>query len=120
MIEPDLKTQLDQINQNLTEINKKTKFVGLWRSFFNGMVNALGYVVGLAIVLVIFGWVLQRVGLWQAFTQQMQNVQDVISEAKNLMPANTGSKNNIKQSGGLTTVTLPNGQQIQVNLPSGN
>lgn len=59
MIDSDLKNQLDEINKNLTEIKHKTGS-SIWRSFFSGMFSALGYVVGLAVVVVILGWVFTK------------------------------------------------------------
>ena len=62
MIDPDLKVELDQLNKNLTEINKKSGSAGIWRSFFNGVFGALGYVAGLALVVVILGGYCKKPG----------------------------------------------------------
>jgi hypothetical protein len=120
MIDPDLKIQLDQLNQNLTEIKKKSGSGGVWRAFFNGMFSALGYVVGLVIVVLILGWILQKTGTLQAVETQINNFTDLVNSAKNLIPSNSdSSKSNQPTSGTPTMVTLPNGQQIKVNLPAG-
>jgi hypothetical protein len=116
MIDPDLKTQLDIVNANLIAIKNK-KSGGVWRSFFNGIFSALGYVVGLAIIIVILGWVLQKTGQLPAFEAQLQNFSDLINSAKNLIPSSPPSAK--PASGTPTTITLPNGQQIEVNLPPG-
>ncbi len=121
MIDPDLKSQLDQVNANLIVI-KNRKSGGVWRAFFNGVFGALGYVVGLAIVVLILGWFLQKNGLLGAFETQLKNFTDLIDSAKNLIPSNqsTSTSKTIQQNGGTPTmVTLPNGQQIKVNLPQG-
>lgn len=114
MIDPDLKTQLDQINLNLASIEKK-KNPGVWRAFFNGMFGALGYIAGIAIIIVIIGWILQRTGQLAAFQAQVKDFSDVISQAKKLTtPAdNTQPANNRGES----TVILPDGRQIKVQIP---
>ena len=123
MIDPELKVQLDQINENLTAIKQKSGSSGLVKSFFSGMFSALGYVVGLAIVVVIIGWVLQRTGLLPAFENQVKSFTDLVNGAKQLLPsANDTNKNNQatpQSNRGETTVTLPNGQQVKVNIPVG-
>jgi hypothetical protein len=116
MIDPDLKTQLDIVNANLIALKNK-KSGGVWRAFFNGIFGALGYVVGLAIVIVILGWILQRTGQLPAFEAQLQNFSDLVNSAKNLIPSSSSSAK--PASGAPTTVTLPNGQQIRINLPAG-
>jgi len=122
MIDPDLKVQLDEVNKNLIEIKNK-KSGGVWRAFFNGMFGALGYVAGLAVVVVILGWVLQKTGLLPAFEQQVQNFTNLVSGAEKLIPKDSNSSDTTNQpanNGGTPTmVTLPNGQQIKVNLPAG-
>jgi hypothetical protein len=124
MIDPDLKIELDKINQNLVAI-QKNKGRGLWFSFFHGMFGALGYIVGLAIVVVILGWFLQKNGLLEAFVNQVKSFTDLVDSAKNLIPSNktttttTTTQTNQQSGGDPTTVTLPNGQQIKINLPAG-
>ncbi len=117
MIDPELKQQLEAINTNLFEFKTK-KGPGIWRAFFNGMFGALGYVVGIAIIVVALAWILNKIGVLPAFQQQMQNFSDVINAAKK-MTAPTPPTNSSNNSGGDTTVTLPNGQKINVTLPSG-
>ena len=56
MIDPDLKHQLDLVNQNLVEIKKKTGS-SVWRSLFTGILGGLGYIIGVAIALAIIGFV---------------------------------------------------------------
>ena len=122
MIDPDLKIQLDTINESLLEIKKKSGSGGLWRAFFNGMFGALGYVVGLAIVVVIVGWFLQKTGLLKPVQDQINSFVDLIDSAKKLIPSDQNSsatQSNQQGSGTPTMVTLPNGQQIQINLPKG-
>lgn len=119
MIDPDLKIELDKLNENLVAIQKK-KNGGVWRAFFNGMFGALGYIAGLAIVVLILGWFLQKNGLLLAFENQIKKFTNLVDSASNLMPSNQTTTTPKDQSGGgQTTVTLPNGQQVQVKLLSG-
>jgi hypothetical protein len=126
MIDPDLEKQLIEINTNLNQIKKHTK-VGIWRSFFNGMFGALGYIAGVALVVVILGWFLQKTGLLEPFKEQVKNFSGLIQAAQKLIGnGNNDSqdlKNNPQNNRGAATntestiVTLPNGQQIRVNIP---
>ncbi len=100
MIDPELKIQLDSITENLNQINKKSGKTGIWRSFFNGVFSALGYVAGLAIVVVILGWILQRTGLLPAFEAQVKNFTDLVDSAKKLIPTDQKSSNPSQPAGG--------------------
>lgn len=117
MIDPDLKTQLDIVNANLIAIKNK-KSGGIWRAFFNGVFGALGYIAGIAIVVVILGWVLQKTGLLKPFQDQVSNFTELMGAAKKLIPSDQNSSgSNSGTNRGETTVTLPDGQRIQVQLP---
>lgn len=119
MLDPELKNYLSGINLHLTELKAK-KNPGIWQSFFNGMFSALGYVVGLALVIVILGWVLNATGLLKPFQEQMKNFSDIIDSAKKLIPSESkpNTNNQAPQSGtGESTFTLPDGRQIKVQLP---
>ena len=120
MLDPELQHYLSGINQNLTEIKTK-KGPGIWRSFFNGVFSALGYFFGVAIVIVLLGWFLQRTGLLKPFQDQVKNFTSLVDAARKLLPStdntNTTSPAPQKASGGQATVTLPDGRQVQVNLP---
>lgn len=123
MIDPDLKIELDQLNQNLVAIKDK-KGSGIWRSFFNGMFGALGYIAGLAIVIAILGWVLKTTGLLKPFQEQMKTFTDLINTAKKLVPSDEKpvtsqqpNQSQIQTSGGQSTITLPDGSQVKVNMP---
>lgn len=131
MIDPDLKTQLDSISQNLTEINKKSGKAGIWRSFFNGMFSALGYVVGLVIVVLVLGWFLQKTGTLEAVEKQINNFTNLINSASRLIPQDQNQKplessqqpagqQSAEQqtaTSGQATVILPDGRQVQVQIP---
>jgi len=121
MIDPDLKNQLDILNANLIGIKNK-KSGGVWRSFFNGMFSALGYIVGLALIVVVLGWFLQKTGQLPAFEAQVKNFTNLVSAAQKLIINDSNSSSNSANTaqpatGTPATITLPNGQQIKVNLP---
>ncbi|MBI5530719.1 MAG: hypothetical protein HY918_04450 [Candidatus Doudnabacteria bacterium] len=117
MLDPELKNYLSGINLHLTEIKAK-KSPGIWRSFFNGMFSALGYIVGLALVAVILGWFLNKLGLTAQFKQQLKDYQLFFNEAKRVM--NIGGENQqsgtSSQQAGDTTIILPDGRQVKVQL----
>ena len=92
---------------------EKKKGPGIWRAFFNGVFGALGYVVGVALVVVILGWILQKTGLLPAFKEQAKNFSDLINQAKKLTAPND---QNSTSSGGDSVITLPDGRQYRVNM----
>ena|SRR6185436_15946917 len=113
MIEPELQHYLANINQNLQEIKNK-KLPGLWRSFFNGMFSAFGYVVGLAVAVVLLIWILEATGLLPKFQKQVADFQLMFEQARNLM----NNQNQPQQGSGASgsyQVTLPDGQKLNVN-----
>lgn len=86
MIDPDLQKQLEAINTTLVEIKTK-KTHGIWRAFFNGMFTALGYVAGLAIIILILGWILNITGLLPEFKRQVNDFQVMMGQAKQIINA---------------------------------
>ena len=118
MIDPELKEYLSGISANLAEIKNK-KNPGVWRSFFNGMFGALGYIAGLAIVATLLVWFLQYTGMLKPIQEQAKSFTDLINSAKQLISPsqNSSSTNKTNTRGQTTTVTLPDGQQVQVQLP---
>lgn len=113
MIDPELKNYLSGINQHLTELNAK-KHPGVLRAFFNGMFSALGYVAGLALVIVVLGWVLNKTGLLPAFKQQVSDFQAFMDQAKKVMSVGEGQVQNTKSSNNETILTLPDGRQVKI------
>jgi hypothetical protein len=107
----------------IKQIKKKTGG-GVWRAFFNGMFGALGYVLGLGLVVLVLAWFLQENGLLSAFEQQVQSFGTLVSEAEKIIaPPSTAparpqlnNTNSTSTESGETTVTLPNGQQLQVQI----
>lgn len=116
MIEPELQNYLSGINQSLTEIKKK-KQAGIWRSFFNGMFGAFGYLVGIILVVVIVGWFLQKTGLIAPFQGQWQKFQNFMTDAENTLHSSQSPSQDAQQGTQApagTIITLPNGQKVQV------
>lgn len=111
MIEPELQHYLSGINQTLTEIKSK-KTAGIWRSFFNGIFSAIGYFVGLAIVIVLLGWFVNKTGLFASFKQQVDDFQDFMNQAKRAMTTGESNQQNANQVGNI--YTLPDGTKVQV------
>lgn len=70
MMEQDLKQEIADIKSELKQISKNTHS-GLWRSFLTGTVSGIGSIVGVAIALIIFGYILNAVGIIPAFRAQV-------------------------------------------------
>lgn len=111
MIEPELQRYLSGINQTLTEIKNK-KPAGIWHSFFNGVFSAVGYFVGLTIVIVVLGWFVNKTGLFASFKRQVDEFQDFMNQAKRAMTAGESSQQNANEVGNI--YTLPDGTKVQV------
>ena len=114
MLDPELKDYLSGINLSLTEIKNK-KHPGIWRSFFNGMFGAFGYLVGVVVVIVAVGWILQITGLIKPFQVEWQKFQTFMTQAESLL----GSSSQTQQGQGSAQdnrpiITLPGGQKVQV------
>ena len=86
MLEPELKTQLEKMDNHLVGIFHKTE--NLWRAFFRGMLQGIGSVVGIALAILLIGWILNVLGVipgirdkaneWQAMWKQtLEQVQKV-------------------------------------------
>ena len=111
MIDPDLQKQLEAINSSLVAINQK-KNPGIWRSFFNGMFGALGYLVGIIVVVIIVGWFLKTTGLIKPFQEQWQKFQTFMYQAEDTMSATQSQQGSLQKG---STITLPDGRKIQVS-----
>ena len=117
MIDPELQSYLSGINQHLVEIKKNQKH-GIWRSFFNGMLSAFGYLFGLAFVIVMIGWILNKTGTLPAFKEELRNFNAFITQARLMINSSSPSTGQSGQQGSGasgTTITLPNGQQVHIN-----
>ena len=116
MLEPELQNYLSGINQSLTEMKNK-KQQGIWRSFFNGMFSAVGYFVGLFLVVAIVGFILNKTGKLAVLQQQIKDFQSFMDQARKVIG---GDSNNGNQQGSTTiiqngdTFTLPDGRKVQI------
>ncbi len=54
MIEPELKVELDQINQKLESMDRALN-PSRWRMFVQGLWRAVGYIIGIVIAALILG-----------------------------------------------------------------
>ena len=109
MIDPDLQKQLSEINANLIASKKGP---GIWRAFFNGMFGALGYLAGLAIIIGLLGWYLNKIGALPQIQKRYDDFISVMDGAKALMG---GQQNQAQQGSAGYEITLPDGQKVKVN-----
>ena len=109
MLEPDLKTELEKLDSHLVDI-KKNQGGGIWRAFFNGVFSALGYAAGLAIIVLVMSFVLQKTGLLEPFKKQISVFQDIINSAKDLT---TGAKEKMNKMEN-QTIILPDGREVKL------
>jgi len=113
MIDPELQGYLSGINHSLTEIKEKRN-PGIWRSFFNGMFSAFGYLVGVVLVIVIVGWFLAKTGLLIPFQDQWQKFENFMNQAESTLNTvnNVQNQQGSVQSGSI--ITLPDGSRVRV------
>ncbi len=78
MIDPELKKQLETINESV--IGKMGKRAGFWRWFLSGTAWGLGSVVGLAIALTVIGWILNTIGVIPAFRNTARQWQQTLEQ----------------------------------------
>jgi hypothetical protein len=76
MIDPELKSHLERIEEELVHMRKET--VSLKASLVRGLIYGAGYILGAALILVLIGWVLNIVGIIPAFNNQVQQFQDIL------------------------------------------
>lgn len=118
MLDPELQHYLSGISQHLVDLKAK-KGPGVIRSFFNGVFSALGYIVGLLLIILFLGWILNRLGLLDQFKQQLSTFTDLANSAKKLIPQDQNFNNlNPGANGGESTITLPDGRQVKVQIPA--
>ncbi len=75
MIEPELKTQLEKIDNHLVGIFHKTE--SLWRAFVRGMLQGIGSIVGIALAILVIGWILNVLGIIPGIREQAQEWQSL-------------------------------------------
>ena len=69
MIDPELEQDLKKIENDLSRMDKAS--TGTWRTLWRGCVYGAGYVVGVVIIIVVVGWILDVVGVIPALSNQV-------------------------------------------------
>lgn len=69
MIDPELKHHLETIEQELCDLKVKT--TSIRSNFIRGAICGAGYVIGVVLIIVILGWILNIVGVIPAFNAQV-------------------------------------------------
>lgn len=62
MLDPEFKVHLEVLEKKLDAINDALK-PSRWKMFVQGIYRAIGYLIGLVLIIAIFGWVLNRLGV---------------------------------------------------------
>lgn len=71
MIDPELKKHLEIIEKEIVDFKKSSN--SLRRSFMRGTFYGAGYIVGIVIIIVLVGWILNIVGVIPAFNAQVKD-----------------------------------------------
>jgi len=69
MIDPELKKDLKKIEGELSHMDKAT--TGTWGTLWRGCVYGAGYVIGVVIIIVVVGWILDVAGVIPAISNQV-------------------------------------------------
>lgn len=88
MIEPELKQELDKVNANLEKVAKRVG--STWSSLLKGILSGFGSILGVAIGLVIIGWILNTLGYIPALRQQTNEWKQIIQKAQEASPLKQG------------------------------
>jgi len=76
MIDPELKEHLEKIEKELIRMHKKTTSIS--HALLRGVVYGAGYIVGIVLVIVIIGWILNIVGIIPAFSREAAEFRTVL------------------------------------------
>lgn len=69
MIDSELEDNLKKIENELSHMDKAS--TGTWRTFLRGCVYGAGYVIGVIVIIVVAGWVLNVIGVIPAISHQV-------------------------------------------------
>jgi type II secretory pathway component PulF len=69
MIDPELKTHLETIEQELRDLRQTS--TSLRASLVRGAIYGAGYVVGAVVIIIVLGWILNIVGVIPALANQV-------------------------------------------------
>ncbi|MCC7356709.1 MAG: hypothetical protein IT410_03820 [Candidatus Doudnabacteria bacterium] len=81
MNEQDIKINLENIEKQLTSINRKTPshFGALGR----GVMTGIGSVIGVALAITVIGFMLNILGVIPAFRNEVDSWKDILDNAQN-------------------------------------
>jgi hypothetical protein len=79
MIDPELRSALTDINNNLKKLGGST---GKWHALLNGILSGLGTVIGIALALLVIGWILNFVGVIPALRNQVNQWQQILQQTQ--------------------------------------
>lgn len=90
MTEKEIQIYLEKISQNVeliqTRGGKKTT------SLVNGILSGFGSVIGVALAVVIIGWVLNIVGVIPAFKNEAKRWENILQSSQNVKQNVTNSR----------------------------
>lgn len=69
MIDPELKNDLEDIEEKLSYMDKVAS--GTWRTLWRGVIYGAGYAIGAIVIIVVVGWILDVVGVIPALNNQV-------------------------------------------------
>jgi hypothetical protein len=78
-MEPKLEKDLGEIKEDLVEIRNRT---GGWRSFFYGLLQGAGWIVGTLAAVAIIGWLLSVSGLIPGLGALAQNLENILNRSR--------------------------------------
>ena len=67
MIDPELKEHLEKIEDEIIHMRKKS--TSIWNALWIGIVYGAGYIVGVVLLIVIVGWILNIFGFIPAINR---------------------------------------------------
>jgi len=79
-MEPELKSQLQNIQHEITEVSDKLGGNG-W-AFFRGLLGGFGSVIGAFLALLIIGWALNIIGIIPALKTKVEQWQGTLQSAQ--------------------------------------
>ncbi|MFA5132105.1 MAG: hypothetical protein WC444_02125 [Candidatus Paceibacterota bacterium] len=69
MIEPELQAHLESIEKEIIAFRNESN--GLASTFTRGVVHGAGYVIGVVLIIIVIGWILNIVGVIPALNTQV-------------------------------------------------
>lgn len=79
MLDPELKQYLETLNGNVVKVSQGLPW---WRSLLHGAMSGLGSVVGVAIAVVLVGWLLNIIGIIPAFQREADSWRQLLQQSQ--------------------------------------